>query len=499
MQPSDEELLFNRSFMGVSQFNPATIIAQSHVEHLLSRPVAERTLDLLLDEYGDQAVAEPMTAFGRLKAAFWRNWSTLNYGYYVPPSTRDQLVNEIQQSLDVEIVEGSYILSITVSNESPKLAAAVANTIAKAYTDAARADFLAEAREVVSTVGRQEEAARKLLADRKAERDAKAQLVGVTDVAAERAVALNARETARENLRDARAALAGRTAQLDRLRKSLLGQTDPGLIARIKEDTVLGEAELQSEASTVALREKALAEIEGSLAKLQRAEQDLSGLDLAVQEASVDVDELQRRRIALDLATQAEFSQIRVIDPAVAPTYPTFPKVLLNTVIACFVGAALSLVPIFAVDVLGSRVRTRYDLEQLVGRRALPTLTRRAIAKRPSGGRLRHFATAFGRRVLATEDPGGPIFVTGDLPAPSIAGLAAYVAAAGAIAEGIPRGSPSRDVVPLPPLVRFDWSATGNRVVVIGISAGELERSEVEGILAQAAEKDARPYFVLVA
>jgi hypothetical protein len=130
----------------------------------------------------------------------------------------------------------------------------------------------------------------------------------------------------------------------------------------------------------------------------------------------------------------------------------------------------------------------------------LPTLTRRSLARRPSRGRLRHFATAFGRRVLATEGSDIPVLVTGDLPASAIPGLAAYVAAAGAVAEGLPRGSaPPGAVAPAPPLVRFDWSVTGDKVVVIGIPAGELERSEVDGILTQAEESGARPYFVLVA
>ena len=45
MQPSTEELRFNSSFLGVSQFNPATIIAQTHIERLLSRKVAGRAIE----------------------------------------------------------------------------------------------------------------------------------------------------------------------------------------------------------------------------------------------------------------------------------------------------------------------------------------------------------------------------------------------------------------------------------------------------------------------
>ena len=82
MEPSEEELRFNRSFMGVSQFNPATIIAQSHIERLLSRPVAERALELLTADLG-QIPARPPSLLSALSTRVWQVWNTLNYGYSV--------------------------------------------------------------------------------------------------------------------------------------------------------------------------------------------------------------------------------------------------------------------------------------------------------------------------------------------------------------------------------------------------------------------------------
>jgi succinoglycan biosynthesis transport protein ExoP len=497
MQPSEEELIFNRTFMGVSQFNPATIITQSHIERLLSRPVAERALDMLLAKYGKDGMAEPPTTFGRVKAAFWRTWNTLNYGYHVQPTPRDQLVTEIQQSLDIEIVEGSYILNITVSYDDPEIAAEVANVIAKAYAETASADFLQEAQDVVATISEQEEATKRLLGERRAIREEKSRLIGVNEVSTERTVALEARQTAREGLRDARIALEGRGAELDGLRELLAGVTDPALIAELNQDIVHGEADLKRLARTVSLREQALTEIESSLDDLQRAEQDLAEIDLAVQEAALDLEELQRRRIALDLATKAKLSQVRVINPAVVPVYPAFPKVLLNTIVATFVGAVLALVPVFALDVLGDRVRTRHDLEQVVGRRWLPTLGRRALGRPPAGGRFRSFATALGRRRAAdARTPAEPIVVTGALAASEIADLGTLVAAAlGREASGGVESS----VEALPPVTSLDWAEVRGKMVVIGLPAGEFERSEVEGLLKHAEAEEARPYFVLVA
>jgi hypothetical protein len=354
---------------------------------------------------------------------------------------------------------------------------------------------------VVATIARQEEATKTLLSERRSQREAVARLIGVNDVPTERTVTLEARQTARDNLREAEIELAGQTAELEKLRTSIRGQTDPALVANIQQSIVLGEASLERRSETVALRHKALAQIEESLDDLQLAEQQLAEVDLAVQEAELDLEELQRRRVALDLATKARLSQVRVIDPAVEPLYPFFPKVLLNTIVATIVGGALALVPVFAVDVLGSGVRTGYDLERIAGLRALPTLSRWSLSRRPSGRRVKRFAAVFGRRI-ATDGPGWPtdrLLVSGDLDERTIERLRTFIAAVVDVAAPPAALARPREVILAPPLARIDWPATAGEVVVIGIPSGQLETSEVEGILQQALEKGARPYFVLVA
>ena len=141
MQPSEEALMFNRGFLGVSQFNPATIIAQTHIERILSREVAERTLDILLAEPGAAAAPEPPNALDRIKAAFWRTWNNLNYGYFVQPTEREQQINDLMGAIDVEMVEGSYILLVEITYDNPEIAARAANALLQAYIDQTREDF----------------------------------------------------------------------------------------------------------------------------------------------------------------------------------------------------------------------------------------------------------------------------------------------------------------------------------------------------------------------
>src|SRR5690606_26645942 len=110
MQPSEEELRFNSGFMGVSQFNPATIIVQTHIERLLSQQVANRALDILIEQSGGALPVVPPTAFDRFKAEFRRWYNILNYGYFVVPPQRDAFVTDLINATEVEYVEGSYIL-----------------------------------------------------------------------------------------------------------------------------------------------------------------------------------------------------------------------------------------------------------------------------------------------------------------------------------------------------------------------------------------------------
>jgi len=144
MQPSEEALSFNRQFLGVSQFNPATIITETHIERLLSRPIADRTLDKFLADQGPTTGPIEPSLFSRFKLFLWKSWTRLNYGEYRPVPERDQMRNDLLESLDVEPVAGSYILKLTASYKFPSVAADIANTHAQSYIEAASEEFQAQ-------------------------------------------------------------------------------------------------------------------------------------------------------------------------------------------------------------------------------------------------------------------------------------------------------------------------------------------------------------------
>ena len=493
MQPSEEDLRFNQAFMGVSQFNPATVIAQTHIERLLSRPVAERALDILMADFGGALPKEEVTIVTRLKIWAWTVWSIANYGYFVPTPEREQLIKDIQDAIDIEIVEGSYILNVEMIYDDPTIVAAAANAVAEAYVEVARTNFLREADEVDRIIAASEVETRNQLLDRRAERAASARRHGVHNIGAERTVLIQARQDASQALNDAVIGRRGEEARLASLRLTLPQQSDVALVREIQQDLALGEATLDLLSDTIGQRREALARIEASLNALQTAEEDLAGIDAELVAIDLDLQELQSRRVALDLATKAHLSQVLVIDPAIPPDYPFFPKVLVNGVVATIVGGILALVPIFALDALGSHVRTYLDLQQIVGGRALPSVSLRMSFWRRRA--WRKLVDALARRIAG--DPrgwsGDVVAVTGFLDEAKLKRFARFMgeAAAGLAWEG----QPLRTLA----LPQFsDWSEAEGRIVVVVLPTGAVERLEVEALKQHADEQGLRAYFVVL-
>ncbi|MEM1315199.1 MAG: hypothetical protein AAGI51_11630, partial [Pseudomonadota bacterium] len=365
LQPSEEALRFNDAFLGVSQLNPANIITQAHIERILSRAVVERALDILTaDAPGDLADREPQL-LDRLKAAAWRSWATLNYGYYEPVDPREQALADLTDAIDIEVVAGSYIMSLEVSYDDPDLAARAANALARAYIEVSGEDFAEEAAVVDAALAdlqaqKETDLAAHLLRRRTLDRE-----LGFQSLDDGRAMLLGNRTAARQ-------AVAASERQLDVLQERLESaeETDAEALAELR-------ARLKDSQVLAARRNEALAAAEVELETLDLTESRLAEIDQRIIEAESDLAELQSRRILTELAREARLEQVQIINDAVAPTYPAFPKVMLNAVMGVIVGMALALAPIVARDVLDDRVRTAEDLRAAVGARALPTTSRR--------------------------------------------------------------------------------------------------------------------------
>lgn len=499
MQPSEEALMFNSAFMGVTQFSPATIITQTHIERLLSRRVAERALDILIEESGGNLPSDPPTAFDKLKSAIWQTWTILNYGYFQPPTERDQWLNDLMSATDVEMVEGSYILLLEITYDIPEMAARAANALARAYMETASHEFAEDAAAVDAALSRLLTATEAQLESNSAARRQLERQLGYKSVEDGRVILMASRAEADKALADAR-------RQVARLRDRLVrpGSADAGAAATISADLATAEA-------LVIRSAEALKKTETALQALEQTETRLGEIALRIREAETDLAELQDRKLKTQLAREARMNQVGVISAAQVPVYPAFPKVLVNTVVGTVLGAILALAPIALLDVLDDRVRTGEGLRQIVGPRALPSVSRALVAQAQAflrngdtpGRALSDFAEVMARR-LVTEGrkrpQGGKIAVTALGSAEQIAGLHAVVEAAVRLVDPFAAdGGALTKVVALPEIARIgDWAPWRGCTIIAGVSCGEADRIEVERVAGIAVDPEAPPFLAVL-
>ena len=475
MQPSEEALRFNRQFVGVGQFNPATIITQTHIERLLSDPVTERAFDILLSKVeGDPPVDEP-NMIDEFKTLAWTWWAKLNYGFYTAQDTRTEHLNAVRNAVSVDFVEGSYIIRLEATSRYPELAARIANAYATAYTEIASDDFLDQVfnstKIVEDKILAKDEELRAVLDQREELRDE----LDVNDIGRELSVLLETRREALVSLQDAQIVLAKMNNELE-FQLRTLGNRAVGSEGTLE----LQRRKIADQEDEIAFRERVLEDLDEQLNGLGTKERRLANLTNSIVAAEQDLQILRERLVSLDLSTNARMSQVRVVSPAKPSIYPDFPKVFLNTAFAPFVGGLLVLVVLVLSDAIGSRVRTQADLQNIVGPRALPTITPRLRSRfgegRFNGGRaakriMKTFANTLGHRMstdagLSTQT----VVVTGFLGEDEIAQAAKIIKEAIGSISNPSETEDQIQVVTAPPvsaIVNWDDLPNGSVVVVV--------------------------------
>lgn len=275
--PTQTELAYGQAFVRSTTFNPANLLTQTHVEYLLSREIAARTVDRLGRELSASAQTEGLVAkapakndlkaqiaqrFHSFRRSIRQVYNQLNSGSHVPLDARTDAVLSLQDAITVEMIESTYIMMIEVSWGDPQVAAMAANLLAEEYVD-----------------------------------------------------------------------------------------------------------HLRSQAAVASLR-------------LEQALQD------EITKGNGNFTELQDQINALRLARAGDFSALRVIDPAVEPIYPSFPKVIVYTVFAFAGWIMMTAFVVICADTFSATVKTSSDLQRLFGPCALGILPLR----RPSRSKLAELA-----------------------------------------------------------------------------------------------------------
>lgn len=123
---------------------------------------------------------------------------------------------------------------------------------------------------------------------------------------------------------------------------------------------------------------------------------------------------LQTRLKEAEIAAAVEDPTVRVVDPAIPPDEPVWPKPMLSLFLATLVGLSLGVGTAFARDHMDNTVHTREDLQVLAaGAPVLGTIPRirMATVNGAAGPRRAHPAAAYDRlqsRLVTGRDPRSP-------------------------------------------------------------------------------------------
>ncbi len=124
------------------------------------------------------------------------------------------------------------------------------------------------------------------------------------------------------------------------------------------------------------------------LLQFKRERDELAVLMREVDAAQKAYDAVAQRFNQSSLESQSTPSNIAVLAPATEPVEPSFPKVLLNTLVSIFLGTLLGVGAAFVLEMLDQRIRSAADLSAMLGLSVVGVIPKSNILP-GQGGRLR--------------------------------------------------------------------------------------------------------------
>ncbi|MGK2915809.1 MAG: chain length determinant protein EpsF [Porticoccaceae bacterium] len=143
-------------------------------------------------------------------------------------------------------------------------------------------------------------------------------------------------------------------AEVDELRATLNAQIIATSSSVVNNARILQQHEARIGAALEAQKVKMLA--------LNKIKDDLQILAQEVAVARQAYETAMQRFTQLNLEGQSNLSDVIILNPAMPPLFPTSPKIVLNVLVAIFLGVGLGLGFGFVAEMLDPRVRSEKDL-----------------------------------------------------------------------------------------------------------------------------------------
>jgi uncharacterized protein involved in exopolysaccharide biosynthesis len=166
-------------------------------------------------------------------------------------------------------------------------------------------------------------------------------------------------------------------AEVDKLRAELNAAL--GSVSRSvgNNAAVLRQREAELRAALAAQKTKVL--------ELNRARDELGVLLKDLDSAQRAFDAASQRFSQTRIEAQSEQSEVAILNPAVAPTEPSGPRVLLNTLISVLIGTILGVGLAIMLELLNRPIRSSADLKDMLGIPVLGTIEWQSPRRRGSG------------------------------------------------------------------------------------------------------------------
>lgn len=362
------------------------------------------------------------------------------------PSARQQWVEETQgkgsieayyadllsKQLDVKPSRESNVINITYKSAEPQFASAIANAFAQAYVDTnveLRAD---PAKQYAGWFDARTKGLREQLESAQGRLSQFQRDNGITnvderlDVENARLQELSSQLVAMQALRTESSSRQAQTRNTDTLPEVL----QSGLVQSLKADVARQDAKLKDLSSQYgpnhpqvlravaegqALRGKLEAEVtrvaggvgtnnrvnvqreseirasleaqKKKVLSIKQQRDEIAVIQREVENAQKAYDLTAQRLVQTNLESQTQQTNIVVLNPAVEPTEPSSPKLLLNTLLSIFVGGMLAIALALLLELFNRRVRSPEDIVEALG---LPVIGYLDAADVRKGKRRRH-------------------------------------------------------------------------------------------------------------
>jgi uncharacterized protein involved in exopolysaccharide biosynthesis len=335
ISPSRAEMDYGNALARGSALQSAALLTQTYAEYGRSRPVVEAIAAEYLDLHPDALNAAPQGLGIR------RTIRILDQG---GPAVRDPrllFIDNLQKAVDINTVEGTHLLRISVSWDNPVTAAWFANKFAKRLIDQAGTRANGPTDQLHQTLDAKLAEARALLNARQIEAAQTRASLGVADIQKQKQSLIEERLAEEGKLTDERAQMAASSTQVGVLERQANGPLSSATAA-VDQALALERPRLAGLQRSAGQRAARVGQLQGQLARLTQSETRLGVLDREIEGLQATVTALTERTNNVALDTLAEGPPVRVVEAARPPLVRDSPRVLTNTVFGFAGGCALA-------------------------------------------------------------------------------------------------------------------------------------------------------------